>query len=403
MHVKKVMLLIKRSLFVAVPDCDRAKFEEDINRLNISRGKITALVFIFLEVALIAASYVDQKSDMFQNLNLCYAFMYIIMIPVMIMFLWLFIKFGKDITYHRKGINIIGVIFASFILIWCAGISLLDQMSSGQIIVYTVAILAVAVTPLYKPHVILIIYTCVNVVFITLLHYFSKTSDWIFGNSINSTGFTIISWAISYMRYRRQMKTFNDAKIIQEKSEELKRINIELEKANQKLEKLSQTDGLTGIFNRFMFDKMIEMKWNECVCQLRPLSFLMIDIDFFKLFNDTYGHRAGDECLKKVAEVLLTCVKHPLDIVARYGGEEFAVILPETGKEYAWELAEHIRKKVEELNIPHAYSAVSPYVTISLGINTVYPSNASSIDEFINRADKALYDAKKSRNATVVA
>ena len=337
MGIKKVFFkaisLIKGFLFVDVPDSDKAKFEEDINRLNISRGKVTSSVFIFLEIMILIASYIDQKNDIFKNLNLWYAVMYVIMLGVMIIFLWLFIKFGKDISHYGKSIDVLGVLYASFILLWCAGISLLDQISSGQIIVYTVAVLAVAVTPLYKPYVILIIYSCVNTVFLCFLPFFS-TSDWVFGNTINATGFITISWAISYMRYKRQMKSFNDAKIIQEKSDELGRINMELEKANQKLEKLSQTDGLTGIFNRFMFDKMIESEWNRCRDQLRFLSFLMIDIDFFKLFNDTYGHREGDECLKKVAEVLLVCKRH-FDTVARYGGEEFAVILPSTEKECA--------------------------------------------------------------------
>jgi len=129
----------------------------------------------------------------------------------------------------------------------------------------------------------------------------------------------------------------------------------------------------------------------------------MVDIDFFKEFNDNYGHQAGDCCIKLVADVLTAYAKRSSDKVARYGGDEFVALLPHTDKEYALNLAEQMRKGVEEKSVPHLYSSVSDHVTISLGINTIIPSDESSIDEFINNTDKALYMAKKRRNCSVFA
>lgn len=205
------------------------------------------------------------------------------------------------------------------------------------------------------------------------------------------------------MRYKRYIIEFIDKKIIQEKSIRLKEMNEKLEEANKKLKKFSQTDGLTGICNRFMFDKTINMEWDICKRQFKPLSLIMIDVDYFKAYNDSYGHLAGDDCLRQVAFALSVCAKRSSDTVARYGGEEFAVILPCTEKEGAFVLAEQIRKEVESLAIPHTGSPVSNNVTISLGVHTVTPSCMTSVKELISGADKALYDAKLLRNKTVIA
>ena len=129
----------------------------------------------------------------------------------------------------------------------------------------------------------------------------------------------------------------------------------------------------------------------------------MIDVDFFKAFNDNYGHQTGDECIKQITGVLSTCARRSSDMAARYGGEEFVIFFPYTERDKAIQLAESARKSVEELTIPHEYSSVSKYVTISIGVNTVVPYDDSSVEEFIRNVDKALYKAKEVRNKIVVA
>jgi len=135
-----------------------------------------------------------------------------------------------------------------------------------------------------------------------------------------------------------------------------------------------------------------------------PLSLIILDIDYFKKYNDTYGHQGGDECLKEIAETIKKVVQRSTDYVTRYGGEEFAIILPETNSNSALKLAERVRKSVEDLNIPHISSAIKNSVTISLGVATVYKDTITAPEQIISLADIALYNAKEDgRNKTNVA
>jgi len=169
-----------------------------------------------------------------------------------------------------------------------------------------------------------------------------------------------------------------------------------LRQANERLERLSVSDGLTQVANRRCFDQILTSEWNRLRRKEEPLSLIMCDVDFFKLFNDTYGHQGGDDCLKSVAGVLDAMAKRGGDCVARYGGEEFAVILPSTPAEGAMCVAEKIRLAVEGLAIAHAKSKVSQYVTLSLGVAALVPSETGGPEQLIQYADKALYQAKSS-------
>lgn len=201
-----------------------------------------------------------------------------------------------------------------------------------------------------------------------------------------------------------------EAEIYRLKNEELKQTAEEIEKkareleiANQKLEGLLSLDDLTDIPNRRTFKRMLELEWRRSLREQIPLSVIILDIDFFKRYNDRYGHPEGDECLKQVAKTLTASVKRSTDLVARYGGEEFIVLLPHTDVKGAGVVAELMRKSVEGLIIPHPDSKVAPVVTISLGAATVVPFDGMNPQELINRADKALYKAKQEgRNRVCV-
>ncbi len=135
----------------------------------------------------------------------------------------------------------------------------------------------------------------------------------------------------------------------------------------------------------------------------KDLSLLMCDVDFFKLYNDNYGHIAGDDCLKGIAKIIEGRTMRPADLAARYGGEEFAAILPNTGGEGALYVAECVRKNVEEMQLPHEHSGISPYVTISIGIAHIVPSNDIEPGTIVKFADNALYKAKsQGRNRSVL-
>jgi two-component system chemotaxis family response regulator WspR len=175
----------------------------------------------------------------------------------------------------------------------------------------------------------------------------------------------------------------------------LEKSQKELAAANEILEKLSSLDGLTGVPNRRRFDEVLKQEWQRSVRHSTALSLIMIDIDFFKLYNDTYGHQGGDECLKRVAKALEDAARRETDVVARYGGEEFAAILPETGSKGASEVAEALRAIIETENIPHESSTVCDHVTISVGVATGLPEKGSSPEHLLAAADQALYKSKE--------
>lgn len=170
------------------------------------------------------------------------------------------------------------------------------------------------------------------------------------------------------------------------------------------LRQYSLMDGLTGISNRRRFDEFFDAEFRRSIRSGEPLSIILLDIDYFKAFNDTFGHQAGDRCLIQVAGAISGALRRPGDLAARYGGEEFAVVLPETGEEGAMHMAENIRRRVEDLNVPHSASDVSDRVTISLGVATVRPGAHSIHSLVITEADTALYEAKSAgRNRVVLA
>jgi diguanylate cyclase (GGDEF)-like protein len=172
------------------------------------------------------------------------------------------------------------------------------------------------------------------------------------------------------------------------------RLYQKLRLANRELQRLAALDGLTGVANRRRFDEYLDAEWTRMAQEKLPLSLILCDLDFFKKYNDTYGHQAGDDCLRRVADALRFCAKRSLDLVARYGGEEFAVILPNTTGFGAFQVAEEIRAVVNSLDITHIQSAVSQHVTLSLGIACIYPTPDTSPSMLIAEADTALYQAK---------
>ena len=175
----------------------------------------------------------------------------------------------------------------------------------------------------------------------------------------------------------------------------------ELDTANQELRRLSSSDGLTGISNRRYFDTMLDREWRRARRNGTSLSLILCDIDFFKGYNDSHGHLAGDDCLRRVAEALRTTLERGGDTPARYGGEEFAVVLPDTPLEGAMIVAEKARQAVMGLHIPHVNSPHT-WVTLSLGVADHLPQEGESPHVLIEAADKALYEAKRQGRNRVV-
>ena len=178
----------------------------------------------------------------------------------------------------------------------------------------------------------------------------------------------------------------------------------ELTQQAEELSRLSQQDSLTGLANRRHLNEVLEKEWRWAQRHHMPMTIMMIDIDYFKAYNDTLGHLAGDECIKRISHSLKTVTSRSHDLAARYGGEEFMLVLPMTDVHEAQALSRHVISLIRQLNIPHPASQVSDVVTISTGVATLIPTQEDDLAEFIVRADRALYLAKsEGRNQYQIA
>ncbi len=209
-------------------------------------------------------------------------------------------------------------------------------------------------------------------------------------------------------RVENQLKLRKLQKQLQAQNEQLKQevnrwviAEALLQGANEKLERLVNLDGLTELANRRCFDAYLEQEWQRLAREQLPLSLIMCDIDFFKNYNDTYGHVAGDDCLRKVSRVIGQAVRRPADLAARYGGEEFVVVLPNTDIDGSMLVANFIQQRLSDLAILHEDSSVSQFVTLSMGITSLIPNVDSQPSILLTAADYALYRAKElGRNQT---
>jgi diguanylate cyclase (GGDEF)-like protein len=175
----------------------------------------------------------------------------------------------------------------------------------------------------------------------------------------------------------------------------LQEMSIQLTAVNRELENLSRQDALTHIANRRYFDSYLAQELKRAARDRTELSLILLDVDFFKRYNDRYGHQAGDDCLRQVAGALTAACRRPADLAARYGGEEFAIILPGTHAEGGLMVADAMREGIAKLAVPHADSEVGSCVTISQGIATLLPGAPGSPEQLISCADQALYAAKQ--------
>lgn len=185
------------------------------------------------------------------------------------------------------------------------------------------------------------------------------------------------------------------AQYTEDVNKQLEQEIVERKKAEEKLFQISRHDSLTLLANRRCFDEVIQREWKRASRNKEVISLLMLDVDYFKMYNDTYGHQAGDECLNHIADILKRVAMRPIDLAARYGGEEFMLLLPDTENKGAQKVAEIIINDIRSLNIKHNQSQVADRVTVSIGVVTTMPNQKlESIEKLISLADEALYIAK---------
>jgi diguanylate cyclase (GGDEF)-like protein len=228
----------------------------------------------------------------------------------------------------------------------------------------------------------------------------SKEADQDLDRAIEAGGDDYLVKPVSFVVLNAKIRALQRIESTRTKLLEMSR---ELAAANRELENLSRQDGLTGIANRRHFDTYLLTEIKRASRERQPLSLILADVDYFKAYNDRYGHQAGDDCLRRVASALKAVGKRPADLAARYGGEEFAMVLPSTAMEGAVDVAKSLARAIDALEIPHDRSGVSAKLTLSQGIASLVPVHDTTPESVIELADQALYQAKQQgRNRYIV-
>ncbi|MEO1134169.1 MAG: diguanylate cyclase, partial [Cyanobacteria bacterium J06639_1] len=201
-------------------------------------------------------------------------------------------------------------------------------------------------------------------------------------------------WPVLRQRVRRLLQNRWAMAELEQKAEREGILAEQLEVANRELQRLASTDSLTQIANRRVCDEYLQQEWRRLARLQDSLAIAICDIDGFKAYNDAYGHPAGDECLRRVADLLDGVLKRPADLFARFGGEEFLAILPHTDANGAMHVAETMRQAIRTAALPHEHAPTGAIVTLSIGIAAIVPHAQSSVADLIEAADRALYEAK---------
>lgn len=383
------------AVFMPVEDEYKQEFLVEIYRINIVKIKVVCAVAVFVELILLSVTVIKAEYDVFGGQQGYYCSMYIVLILFMTASFLVFSKLEKSIACKIRSLKVAFIIFIVFIILWNIGITLLDQQLNGEIISYIMAVVCTAILAIGEPLIILAVYIATFIVFAALLPHFQTSPEIVYSNIVNSLIAIFFSWAIQLIFTANQLGDFNNRKKIRLQNDQLCILHESLKAANIELERLACTDGLTGIYNRAMFDKLLSEAWETAKETVQPLTLILVDVDSFKEYNDNYGHVSGDNCLKLIAKTLSeACAKHS-GAAARYGGDEFALLFENKCSKEAYYIADRLNDCVKSLCIEHEFSEYSDIATISLGVYTAVPSASTSKEDLIRSADTALYKAKK--------
>lgn len=389
-----------------IEESEKENFRRNLIIDNIHRGKILAKTIIALEFILVITDILTSilKVDNRFHFN-GYLMMYSIMICINIFYLLLIKKFEKlnNISFKQlKIMESVVVIYITLIMSWGSIVTIMDQKLYGQLMVFMVIMITSSVLYFMDNKKILIPYFFSVLIIIIFLPFFQKSKDILIGHYINLCTFVIISWIASRIIYLSYVNDFNNRVLLQRSKtmlekeiEDNKDINHRLAIANLQLKKLALIDELTGIPNRRGFRNYIDMEFESNNEKDSILSIIMIDIDFFKQFNDNYGHEEGDKVLISVAKQIDSIIKNDAEFFCRWGGEEFIYSVFNL-EEDVGKLAETIRQTVCDLKIPNGFSKASDNITVSIGTCTIKIIGKDDVSKVINLADKALYLAKNN-------
>jgi len=389
---------------------EEENFEMDLLADNLRRGKVLAILSIAFESVFILADIITSILRVDSRFAFAvYLAMYFTMMAVNAVYFLIIRRFdAKDrIPKDKKGLlTILLVGYMTFVMSWGSVVALLDQRLYGQIIAFMVNIIVCSFVYLLDNRKIVIPYVISVLILVIGLPYFQPSKDILIGHYVNLAVFITISFLASRMIYDNYCQNYtnrallNQANLLVERElEENKKINIRLELANNQLKKLALLDDLTELPNRRSFREFMDRTFDEYAKACSTLSIIMADIDFFKQYNDYYGHEEGDKTLVAVANQIHSVVEQANEFAVRWGGEEFIYAVFDRSQEEVLETANRISAKVSDLKILHEASPIGPHVSISLGVSTMQICEKKDISRVIKLADEALYLAKsRGRN-----
>lgn len=378
--------LQKRPLFCFFPPAMEAEFLE--KRVESSQYYIRSghwpLLAMFTLIGLIAWTFFQDifTADDFYQLKF-------IEIPLGISIL--FIIYGNRIKGVREHFHRVMFPVAAFQIITIhlhIFLTTNTNYYTFAIINQTISMLLIALGLRFSTKILLVLYVFSGLVALALGAFLHLPID-ILSFNYYYVLFGVVIVALAGIAERHERFSFLHELLVSYQSQELAHLN-------QRLDKIAHEDALTGIANRRSFNNAAEREWDIAQRDQRPLSLLLLDVDFFKRYNDTYGHEGGDICLQSIARAIRDAMLRPADLAARYGGEEFVVLMPDTDIEGAIMVAQRILDSVDSCQLPHASSSVEPYVTVSVGITTLTPQQGQPLQDAIRQADTALYQAKEN-------
>jgi diguanylate cyclase (GGDEF)-like protein len=388
----------------AVSIAQKQLLEQQLFNENIQRCKLFAKIVILFESILIimnlSSAYSAGQNLFSFNIYLMMYFILLFMSIFMLLYIRWFEKrkFCTNRGYKLYQIGLLGLVV--FFLVWGAVVTLVDQKEYGHVMAFAVNFMCVSILFHASNKTILLLYIMpISVLFIGL-PFFQPSNTVLMGHYINLSVFLFFCWLASRMLYNSYSSNFYHKMLLIEANKDLdikvkenERINGKLAEMNEQLKQLTLIDELTKIPNRRGYQEYLKKTLNGAK-EKRKISVMMIDIDAFKRFNDSYGHLEGDKIIQAVAQEINLCIDHSVSFAARFGGEEFIIVTFDRNQAGVYELAETIRSAVAAMGIVHEYSPVSQYVTVSIGLSTGDVINEREVEQLVEHADMALYKAK---------
>lgn len=405
--------MLFKNYFETIKSCDGYEMRKDMSLINLSRARILAYVTIIIEFILIITDVIANFLKVDSRFKFSfYLFAYLFFIIINIIFVCYAEKIKRIKTidkYNYKTAENIIIIYMMLIMSWGSVISLADQKLYGHIMVYIVNTITCSVIFVTDNKKITIPYFISFLIIVIGLPFFQKSSDVLIGHYVNLSIFVIISFVSSRIIYLNYCREYNSKELLkkshsmlEEIVNENKEINQKLENANNQLRELALIDELTGIANRRSFRNFVDLAYEALNKENMSFSAVMIDIDFFKEYNDNYGHIEGDKVIIAVAKEINSVISSPLEFVARWGGEEFLYAAFNKSSQYVHDVAEEIKTKINNLKIPHEYSFASHFLSLSIGAYTTQIQNISDVARIIEIADKMMYRAKESGRNRII-